>query len=103
MNEFSAARRAAVSSASIRRHKTFFLRRMLTLHRVEAGKASSGLSARCTAPASRALLKANSMLALACSAFTEQPPEILYLEHRPYRLGAWPELEPELKLIVGSY
>ena len=76
---------------------------MLTLHRVEAGNASSGLSARCTAPASRALLKANSTLALARSAFTMQSPETRYLEYRPDRLGARSELELELKLIVGSY
>jgi hypothetical protein len=44
MNEFNAARKAAVSFAFTRKHKTFFLRLTHTLQRVEAGRASSGIN-----------------------------------------------------------
>jgi hypothetical protein len=46
MNEFNAARKAAVSFAFTRKHKTFFLRPIHTLHLAEAGRVSSGISAR---------------------------------------------------------
>jgi hypothetical protein len=81
MNEFNAARKAAVSFAFTRKHKTFFLLPTQTLQRVESGRDSSGINARCTASASLGLRNANSNTALASSALVMKSSKPNHVKH----------------------